>query len=767
MTSPILSSKVKMHHKTIVLLAAAWGAVFAASPAAASPKPVNEALPMVGTAGHGHTYPGATMPFGFVQLSPDTRTGTWDACGGYYYPDTTIMGFSHTHISGTGCPELAELLVLPLTGSLNAGTNYQPLDCTRFQSHFSHDNELAEPGYYRVLLDKYNVLAELTATDHAGMHRYTFPASEAGHILIDLEHAIGNRTVEATMTVDGDHRITGHRQSTGWAKIKQTYFVIECSQPFGHFGLELEGKPLPDGVRQATGKSIRCHLDYATTAGQQIVLRVGLSPTSIEEAQKNLEAEMPGWDFDAMRQAAQMRWNENLSRITVESSNPNIRQTFYTAMYHTMLAPTLYNNADGSYRGADQKVHAGEDFQYYSTFSLWDTFRAEHPLLTLVQPERVNGFVRSLLAFDAQSDRHLLPMWPLASYETDCMIGFHSVPVIYDAFEKGFNGFDAETAYQAVRATAMSDRNRQGEYKKYGYVPFVAGQTESTSRTLEFAYDDWCVAQMAKALGKTNDAELFAKRSESFKNVFDPKTRFFRSPKADGTFFEPFDPKEVATGDANASWYFTEANAWQYMFSVFHDVPGMMELYGGREAFIRRLDDLFTEDSDMPHWRVDVTGIIGQYAHGNEPCHHIAYLYALAGAQYKTAERVRQIQLTQYDNTTEGICGNDDCGQISAWYVWSAIGLYPLNPSSGVYIIGSPLVEKATLRLDPKFYKGGSFTVIAHNASKQNCYIQSAKLNGKPLNRPWLTQADIVNGGKLELEMDLLPNKAWGTDLQP
>jgi len=358
-------------------------------------------------------------------------------------------------------------------------------------------------------------------------------------------------------------------------------------------------------------------------------------------------------------------------------------------------------------------------------------------------------------------------MWPLASYETDCMIGFHSVPVIYDAFEKGFNGFDAETAYQAVRATAMSDRNRQGEYKKYGYVPFVAGQTESTSRTLEFAYDDWCVAQMAKALGKTNDAELFAKRSESFKNVFDPKTRFFRSPKADGTFFEPFDPKEVATGDANASWYFTEANAWQYMFSVFHDVPGMMELYGGREAFIRRLDDLFTEDSDMPHWRVDVTGIIGQYAHGNEPCHHIAYLYALAGAQYKTAERVRQIQLTQYDNTTEGICGNDDCGQISAWYVWSAIGLYPLNPSSGVYIIGSPLVEKATLRLDPKFYKGGSFTVIAHNASKQNCYIQSAKLNGKPLNRPWLTQADIVNGGKLELEMDLLPNKAWGTDLQP
>ena len=722
---------------------------------------------MVGTGGHGHTYPGATTPFGFVQLSPDTRTGTWDSCGGYYYPDNTIMGFSHTHISGTGCPELAELCLLPLTGPLNPGTNYQPLDCARFQSHFSHDNELAEPGYYRVLLDKYNVLAELTATPHAGMHRYTFPASDAGHILVDLEHAIGNRTVEATMTVDGDRRITGHRQSTGWAKIKQTYFVIECSQPFSHFGLELDGKPLAEDVRQATGKSLRCHLEYATTAGEQIVLRVGLSPTSIEEAQKNLDAEMPGWDFDAVRQATRERWNENLSRITIESSNPDTRQIFYTAMYHTMLAPTLYNNADNSYRGTDQKTHGDEGFQYYSTFSLWDTFRAEHPLLTLVQPERVNSFVRSLLAFDEQSDRHLLPMWPLASYETDCMIGFHAVPVIYDAFEKGFTGFDAETAYQAMRATALSDRNRQGEYKKYGYVPFVAGQTEATSRTLEFSYDDWCVAQMAKALGKTNDAELFAKRSESFKNVFDPQTRFFRSPKADGTFFEPFDPKEVSTGNVTASWYYTEANAWQYMFSVFHDIPGMMELYGGREAFIRRLDDLFTEDSDMPHWRVDVTGIIGQYAHGNEPCHHIAYLYALAGAQYKTAERVRQIQLALYDNTPEGICGNDDCGQISAWYVWSAIGLYPLNPSSGVYIIGSPLVEKATVRLDPKFYKGGSFTVIAHNASKQNCYIQSAKLNGKPLNRPWLTQAEIVNGGKLELEMDLLPNKAWGTDLQP
>jgi predicted alpha-1,2-mannosidase len=338
--------------------------------------------------------------------------------------------------------------------------------------------------------------------------------------------------------------------------------------------------------------------------------------------------------------------------------------------------------------------------------------------------------------------------------------------VIYDAIETGFHGFDAGVAYQAMRDTAMSDRNRQGEYKKFGFVPYVKGRTEATSRTLEFSYDDWCIAQMARALGKTNDAELFTKRSESFKNVFDPATRFFRSKQEDGTYAEPFDPKEVSTGPVPASWYYTEANAWQYMFAVFHDVPGMIALYGGNDAFIARLDQLFNEDSDMPHWRVDVTGIIGQYAHGNEPCHHVAYLYALAGAQYKTAERVRQIQLTQYDNTPEGICGNDDCGQISAWYVWSALGLYPLNPASGRYIIGSPLVEKATIRLDPRYYPGGAFTITAHNVSKQYCYIQSAKLNGQPLNRPWITHDEIVKGGTLEFEMGILPNKSWGTDLQ-
>lgn len=735
----------------------------------AAPLPVDEALPMVGTGGHGHTYPGATVPFGFVQLSPDTRTDGWDACPGYNYADATILGFSHTHLSGTGGADLGELLVMPFTSRLDESTNYEPLSEQRFKSGFSHDNEIAQPGYYRVRLDKYDILAELTATPHCGIHRYTFPASDQSHILIDLVHNIGNKPTGAALNVESDTLITGYRSNDGWAKWKTLYFVIECSQPFKSIGLEVDGTPLPPGQTEAKGKNIRAHLDYQTFASQQIVLRVGLSPTSVEEAKKNLTSEISGWDFDAVREAGKNVWNENLSRIQIECSNPDIRQTFYSAMYHTMLAPTLYNNADGSYRGADRQDHSVAGFQYYSTMSLWDVFRGEMPLLTIIQPERINDFVQSMLAFYQQSPDHALPVWPLASYETWCMPGYHSVPVIYDAYAKGFRGWDAELAFEAMTNTAMNGRRRQNEYQKYGYVPWVKGKGAATSSTLEFAYDDWCIAQLAKALGHTDAAELFTKRSENYKNVWDPKTQFFRSPQPDGTFQEPFDPKEVARGNDGANGYYTEADAWQYMFFVPQDVPGMIQLYGGNQAFIHRLDQFFNEDSDMTNWRIDVTGLVGQYAHGNEPDEQCPYLYALAGAQYKTAQRVREIQLTQYDNSPEGLDGNDDCGQISAWYVWSAIGLYPVNPASGIYVIGSPLVQKAVIHLDPKFYKGGTFTISVHSntqyapAARMDNYIQSAKLNGEPLNRPWITHEEIANGGTLELEMGILPNKAWGT----
>lgn len=742
--------------------------------AGAAPMPVNQALPMVGTGGHGHTYPGATVPYGFVQLSPDTSTKSWDACSGYNYSDSTVMGFSHTHFSGTGGADLGEVLVMPITGGLQETDDYKKLDAERFKSGFSHEKELAQPGYYRVWLDRYNVLAELTATAHCGMHRYTFPASKESHLLIDLSHNIGDRlTAGASLKVESKTLITGWRLNNGWVRGKTIYFAIESSRPFKGFGLEAEGEALPPGREEASGKEIRAHLDFRTSKGEQIILRVGLSPTSVEEAKKNLQVEIPGWDFDAIRDAAKNCWNENLSRIEIDCSNPDVRQTFYSALYHTMMAPTLYNNADGSYCGADQKAHLAAGFQDYSTFSLWDVYRAEMPLQTITEPERVNDFVQSLLAECQQSTNHLLPLWAAANYDTHAMIGYHAVPVIYDAYRKGFRGFDSELAYQAMRDTAMSDRNQQDEYQKLGYVPWAPpskGKGGATAKTLEFTCDDWCIAQMAKALGKTDDAELFTKRAENYRNVWDPKTRFFRSPEANGTFQEPFDPKEVAAKSDIASGYYVEADAWQYMFAVQHDVPGMIQLYGGNQAFINRLDQFFNEDSDMSNWRIDVTGLIGQYAHGNEPCHHIPYLYALAGAQYKTADRVREIQLMCYDNTPEGLCGNDDCGQISAWYVWSALGFYPVNPANGVYVIGAPLVQKAVIHLDPKFYKGGTFTIIVHSntkyapASKMDNYIQSAKLNGQPLNRPWITHEEIAAGGTLEFEMGVLPNKTWGTE---
>jgi predicted alpha-1,2-mannosidase len=726
--------------------------------ARAAPLPVDEALPLVGAAGHGHTYPGATVPFGLVQLSPDTRTDGWDACSGYHYSDSTIMGFSHTHLSGTGAADLGHVLIMPFTGGLDESAGHHPLTAERFQSRFSHDDEKAQPGYYRVSLKSYAITAELTATAHAGMHRYTFPASEQGHLLVDLVHGINNPPTGADLKVENDHLVTGYRSSDGWARNKTVYFVIECSRAFESFGLEVDDKPLEPGLTEAKGKNVRCHLDYRTSAGQTIVLRVSLSPTSLEEARENLQAEIPTWDFGAIRESARAAWNENLARIQVDSSNPNIRQTFYSALYHTMTAPTLYDNADGSYRGADNVVRSSGS-HHYSTFSLWDTFRAEHPLLTLTEPERVDDFVRSLLAFYQESPDHVLPLWPLTSCDTECMIGYHAVPVIYDAYRKGFRGFDAELAYRAMCDTARSGRNWQDEYQKLGYVSAETGKgKQAASRTLEFAFDDWCIAQMARALGKTGDFEFFIKRSQSYAATFDPATRFFRGKTARGSFREPFDPRAVSFDD------FTEANAWQYAFSVPHDVPGMIKLYGGNQSFIRKLDQLFESDSDIGNYLIDVSGLVGQYSHGNEPCHHIAYLYALAGAQYKTAQRVRQIMLTQYDNTPEGLDGNDDCGQISAWYVWSAMGLYPVNPADGIYVIGSPLVEKATINLDPKYYAGGSFTIIAHGVSKQNGYVQSAKLNGEALNRPWITHEELAKGGTLVLDMGVLPNRSWGAE---
>jgi predicted alpha-1,2-mannosidase len=484
-------------------------------------------------------------------------------------------------------------------------------------------------------------------------------------------------------------------------------------------------------------------------------VKVGVSAVSIEAARKNLSAEIPGWDFDGTVAAAEKSWSDYLGRIEIQTTDPAVRETFYSALYHAAMAPTLFNDADGGYCGLDHKPHAAAGFQNYCTFSLWDTFRAEHPLMTIIQPQRVDDFVRSMLAHYREFGQHTLPVWSLAGNETWCMIGNHAIPAIVDAYLKGFRGFDAEAAYEAIRGTSMQDKNFLGEYRKFGYVP-SAKDRQSVSRTLEFVYDDWCAAQMARAMGKTEDAAMFEKRAHNYRNVFDPSVGFMRGKLADGKWREPFVPNELVKED------YTEATAWNYTWFVPHDVPGLIGLLGGDEAFTAKLDKMFAEDSKLLADIPDLTGLIGQYIHGNEPCHHIAYLYNYSGAPWKTQERIRQVMTTLYNNRVDGICGNDDCGQTSAWYVLSALGFYPVNPSSSVYVIGSPLVDRATIRLDPRFHKGRVFTIVAENNSPKNVYIQSATLDGKPLTRTWLSHAEIVGGGELVLKMGPEPNRTWG-----
>jgi len=740
--SAMKSVRVLTAFVAVGLLCAALGRC-----AADEPTPLQSVRPMVGTSAHGHTFPGATVPFGMVQLSPDTRFDGWDACSGYHWSDSTIRGFSHTHISGTGCLDLGDIRVIPLSGTKEEirAKGYYPLK-------FSHADELAKPGYYRVSLGDPKMTAELTATAHAGFHRYTFPADRTAWLEFDLIHGVGNQVIEAAIVAESNTVIHGYRRSHGWADDKTYYFVAEFSRPFAAFSATVDGKPVEG--REAKGQRVNALLDFEKV-NEPILVKVGVSPNSVEGARKNLAAEIPGWDFDAVVAAAEKSWNDLLGRIEIQTTDPALRETFYSALYHVGTAPTLFNDADGSYRGLDRKVHAPAGFQNYCTFSLWDTFRAENPLLTIVQPGRVDDFVNSMLAHYREFNQHSLPVWSLAGNETWCMIGNHSIPVIVDAYLKGFRGFDAEAAYRAMRDVSMQDRNFLGEYRKLGYV--ASGEKkQSVSRTLEYAFNDWCVAQMAKALGKTEDAKLFEQRAQNYRNVIDRSLGFARGKLADGSWHSPFSPYKQIGDD------FTEATSWNYTWFVPHDVPGLTELLGGKQAAAAKLDKMFSDATPVVAESPDLSGFVGQYVQGNEPCHHIPYLYSLVGEPWKAQRRVRQIMTDLYNNTPEGLCGNDDCGQMSAWYVFSALGFYPMNPDSGVYVLGSPAVDRATIHLDPKFHKGKTFTVVAENNSPKNVYIQSATLNGKPLEKPWITHADIAAGGELVLKMGPEPNKAWG-----
>lgn len=685
--------------------------------------------PFIGTGGHGHTYPGPSLPFGMIQPGPDTRLSGWDGCSGYHYSDSRLFGFSHTHLSGTGIPDYADILLMPTTGEvrLNNGADGKP----GYASTFSHEEETAAPGYYAVTLKDYAVRAELTTTTRVGVHRYTFPAGQPAHVVLDLEHR--DTVTGASIDIVSDTEVSGVRRSTGWARDQVVYFVIRFSKPF-----ESAGTGLP---------RVRA-FDFGRSGGALIV-KVGISAVSVEGARKNLEAEVAGWDFDAVRRAATETWERELSKIAVEGGTHDERVRFYTALYHAMLTPNVYMDIDGMYRGRDGRAHHPDGFTYYSVFSLWDTFRALHPLLTMIDRTRTRDFVQTFLRQYQEGGR--LPVWELAANETDTMIGYHAVPVIADAIAKGIDGFDNALAFEAMAHSADEDRFGLAGYKRRGFVD-ARDEAESVSRTLEYAYDDWAIAQVARRLGRHAEYERFMRRAQSYKHLFDPSTGFMRA-RVDGFWASPFDPAEVNN-------HYTEANAWQYSFFVPHDVSGLMQLMGGAGAFAAKLDALFSADTRTTgREQADITGLIGQYAHGNEPSHHMAYLYAYAGQPWKTQAMVRRILDTMYGSNPDGLSGNEDCGQMSAWYVMSALGLYTVAPGSTEYVIGSPLFERATVRLE----NGRTFRVVARGASAESTYISSASLNGSAYDRSFIGHDAIANGGELSFVMSASPNQAWGS----
>jgi predicted alpha-1,2-mannosidase len=715
---------------------------------------VDYANPIIGTAEHGHVYPGATVPFGMVQLSPDTRDTTWDGCSGYHYSDHSVLGFSHNHLTGTGCPDLGNLLVVPTVGPLKLTPGERPGE--GYRARFSHQDEISRPGYYAVLLPDYQVKVELTATTRAGFHRYTFPATSDAHVVVDLQHGVGNAVTDSQLTIEDDRTASGYRRSAGWGGDKIYYFVMEFSKPFASAAVAQADRDVAG--RQTTGKETKGHFDFKTKAGEQILVRVGLSTVSVEGARKNLHAEIPGWDFDAVARAARQEWDKTLGTLEIETKDASLKETFYSALYHTLLAPTVLNDVDGQFRGPDGKIHQTKGYDYYTELSLWDTFRAEHPLLTLVQPRRVNDFVNTMLDHFKIFGEQTLPVWTESGKENWCMIGNHAIPVITEAYAKGFRNWNAEEALADMIAATDKNREQLEAYRDKGFIP-TGKDVQSVSKLLEYAYDDSCIARLARALGKNDLADKYAKRSQNWQNVFDTSTGFMRGKNADGSWVTPFDPNGINFNE------YTEANAWQYSYFVPHNLPGLIASHGGDEKFVTQLDELFDTKETIPNLAQipDVTGVIGMYAHGNEPCHHVAYLYNYAGQPWKTQTRTRQVATSLYTNTPGGLCGNDDCGQTSAWYVFTALGFYPVDPASGVYILGSPLVDKVTIKLDPQFAKGRSFTIEARNNSAQNPYIQSAMLNGKPITRSWITHEEITAGGKLVLTMGPAPNKRFGS----
>ena len=699
--------------------------------------------PFIGTGGHGHTYPGASAPFGMVQLSPDTRLSGWDGCSAYHYSDSIVYGFSHTHLSGTGISDYGDILLMPVTEAFNPDNWKKEYG---YESPFSHGSEVAKPAYYSVELLRYKIKAELTATPRTGMHRYTFPENAARRVVLDLKHR--DFVLASSIFLNGNNEISGERRSKAWAPDQRLYYVIRFSQNIDSVRLFKDNTPIAstDSLR---GENLKAII-YFSASEKPLIAKVGISAVDIKGARKNMIAENPGWDFDRVYKKTRKAWEKELSKIKVSSDNEEQKRIFYTAVYHSYLNPNLYMDVDGRYRGTDGKVHTAKDFTNYTVFSLWDTFRATHPLFTIVQRKRTEDFIQTFLHQYQYGGQ--LPVWELSANYTGCMIGYHAVPVIVDAYVKGIRGFDAGLALKAMKHSATMHHLGLDAYREKGFIA-IDDEPESVSKTLEYAYDDWCIAQMARQLRREKDYKTYIRRAQSYKNLYNPATGFMQ-PKKENIWKTPFDPREV---DFN----FTEANSWQYSFFVPQDVQGLIALHGGDSAFIARLDSLFAapEETSGRH-QSDITGLIGQYAHGNEPSHHMAYLYAFAGAPWNTQEMVTRILYEMYSDKADGLSGNEDCGQMSSWYVLSSIGFYPVTPGSKDYIFGTPLFPKTVIHLE----NGNEFTIEAPKVSDKNIYIQSAKLNGKNYDKSFISIDDILAGGKLYLKMGPKPNKAWASD---
>ncbi|MFJ1329113.1 GH92 family glycosyl hydrolase [Capnocytophaga canimorsus] len=714
--------------------------------------------PFIGTGGNGHTYPGATVPFGMLQVSPVNGISGWDWCSGYHHSDTLLIGFGHLSLSGTGIGDLNDILLMPVNkeydlSQLSTGKKDQypkaALDFRNqvpYKSRYSHQNEKAEPGYYQVFLEDPKVNAELTADQYVAYHKYTYQKGDTQSVILNLGFAINWDSPtemfiqQSNRKLDGQNDgniITGYRFSTGWAKNQKVFFAIAFSKPIKDLQLQNSGKQISSG-----------QFFFDNSTGEELVVRVAVSSVSEENALANLDL-YDKRTFAEVRQKAHDTWEKHLSSIEIETPVDSLKTIFYTALYHTQVAPVTFSDKNGQFRQQNDEIYTTKDFTAYSTLSLWDTFRAENPLITLLQPKKSSDIISSMLAYSDVINK--LPVWTLYGNETDCMTGYHSIPVIVEAYLKGVRSFDAEKAFEMMKKTMMGDERGLKFYKQYGYIPYDKWD-ESVTITLEYAYDDWCVAQMAKALGKTDDYEFFMKRSEAYKHLFDPTTGFMRGKSASGKWREPFDPKHSNHREATD---YTEGNAWQHSWFVPQNPQGLIDAFGGKEKFTTHLEKLFTESSEITGDNVsaDITGLIGQYAHGNEPSHHIAYLFNKAGKPHRTQYWVNEILKTQYNTTPNGYSGNEDCGQMSAWYVWSSIGLYPMNPVSGEYEIGRPLFPKAKINLP----NGKTFTIIAENVSAENMYIQSATLNGKPLDRTFITDEELKNGGELKFVMGSAP----------